>query len=161
MRHTPHTRRVLLPVDDQAREQGRRRGLDNGALRRAPVPAHVPQALPHMPGDAAPLQALHRCLVAEHRRPQPHKLQHALRTQDPHDHLPGYRTPGAHGVAMDHRLLDPQTVRKVNIEYFMFSTTGGALKLTSELEIRLVCIGCRIREKTQITAIFSSINMLK
>lgn len=102
--------RVLLPVDDQASEQERRHRLQVGAIRRYPLAADVLQALPHLPGDAAALEALHGRVVAKHRGLESHQLQHQICSQDPDDHLPGHRAAGLHGLPMDYRLVDAASV---------------------------------------------------
>ncbi len=67
-------------------------------------------------GDAPALQAVHRRQLPEHRRPQPDQLQHAFRTQDPHDHLSRNGATRLHGFAVDHSELDAQTVREVSLD---------------------------------------------
>lgn len=67
LRDPPDPRGVLLPVDDQAGEQGRRLRLEMGAVRRHPLAANVLQTLPHLSRDATSLEAVHRRLVAQHR----------------------------------------------------------------------------------------------
>lgn len=100
-------------MDDQAGEQERRYRLQVGAVRRHPLVADVPQALPHLPGDAAALETLHGRVVAKHRGLESHQLQHQVRPQDPDDHLPGHGAAGLHGLPVDYRLVDTTTVRKV------------------------------------------------
>lgn len=102
-------------MDDQAGEQERRHRLQVGAVRRHPLTADVLQALPHLPGDAAALEALHGRVVAEHRGLESHQLQHQVRPQDPDDHLPRHGAAGLHGLPVDHRLVDAATVREVRI----------------------------------------------
>ena len=63
--------------------------------------------------DAATQPALLRRVVAEYRRAEPHQLQHALRLQDPDDHLPRHRSRRRHAVALGHLQLDPARLRRV------------------------------------------------
>lgn len=100
-------------MDDQAGEQERRHRLQVGAVRRDSLAADVPQALPHLPGDVAALEALHGRVVAKHRGLESHQLQHQVCPQDPDDHLPGHGAAGLHGLPVDHRLVDTATVREV------------------------------------------------
>lgn len=79
LRDTSDPRGVLLPMDDQAGEQERRHWFQVGAVRRHTLAAHVSQALPHLPGDAVTLEAIHRRFVAQYRRLESHQLQHQIR----------------------------------------------------------------------------------
>lgn len=90
-----------------------------GALRRDALAADVPATLPHMPGDAFALEALHRRLVEEHRRLESHQLQHEIRAEDIDDDMPGHCAAGLHGLAVDHRILDAETVRKVGFIFLL------------------------------------------
>ena len=58
--------------------------------------------------------AFHRRLLAQHRRPQQDQLQHPVRAEDAHDHLPRHPAAGLHGLPLDHRVLDPAAVREVS-----------------------------------------------
>ena len=113
MRCPPNPGQVLLPVDNEAFQPRRQDWGPVGAGGRYPEPAHVPEAVLDLPCHAPAQQALHRRQLQEHRRPQPDKLQHEVRPQDPDDDLPRDCAPGLHGVVVDHRQLDAETVRKV------------------------------------------------
>lgn len=110
LRDPPNPGRVLLRVDDQAGQQARQTGDPVGAVRRAAVAAHVLPAVPHLPGDVAAQQAVHGRVVPQHRRPKSDQLQHAVRAEDAHDHMPGHRVARVHGVTVDNRQLDAQAV---------------------------------------------------
>ncbi|XP_058714876.1 small conductance calcium-activated potassium channel protein 1 isoform X1 [Poecile atricapillus] len=112
VRHPPHPRPVPVHLD---RPPGLHlRGL-GGPRRRGhhPVHPHVPAPLPDRPRHAAAQQALHRRLLAQHRRPQQDQLQHALRHEDADDHLPRHRAAGLQHLLMDHRRLDRARLREV------------------------------------------------
>lgn len=111
--HSPDPGRVLLRVENQAGQQTRQVGNAVGTVRRAAVAADVLPAVPHLQGDAAAQQAVHGRVVPQHRRPEPHQFQHEVRAEDAHDHLPGNRVARVHGVPLDNRQLDAQTVREV------------------------------------------------
>jgi len=113
LRDPPDPRRVLLRVENQAGQQARKAGDTVGAVRRAAVAADVLPAVPHLPGHVAAQQAVHGRVVPQHRRPEPDQLQHEVRAQDAHDHMPGHGAPRVHGVPVDNRQLDAQTVREV------------------------------------------------
>ncbi|XP_074784055.1 small conductance calcium-activated potassium channel protein 1 isoform X2 [Athene noctua] len=49
----------------------------------------------------------------QHRRPQQDQLQHPLRHENPHDHLPRHRPPGLQHLLLDHRCLDCPSLREV------------------------------------------------
>lgn len=113
LRDPPNPGRVLLRVEDQASQQARKTGNAVGTVRRAAVVAHVFPAVPHLQGNVAAQQAVHGRVVPQHRRPEPDKLQHEVRAEDAHDHLPGHGAARVHGVPVDNRQLDAQTVREV------------------------------------------------
>lgn len=115
LRRAPDPGALPVQVVHEAGQQGRQRhGLEERALRRAALAAHVLAALPDLPGDAAAQQALHGRLFAQHRRAQPHQLQHPLRAQDAHDHLSRHRAARLHGLPLDHCQLDSAPVRTVS-----------------------------------------------
>ena len=60
--------------------------------------------------DVAPLQAVHGRQLPQHRRPEPHQLQHALRLEDANDDLSRNGATRFHGLALDHCKLDAQTM---------------------------------------------------
>lgn len=64
---------------------------DHPHLECGPLDRHVPPVLLALPGDAPPLEVLHRRQQSQHRRPQPGQLRRLLRHQDPHEPLPGHR----------------------------------------------------------------------
>jgi len=105
--------RVLLRVEHQAGQQIRETGDAQGAVRRAAVAAHVLPVVPYLPGDVAAQQVVHGRVIPQHRRPEPDQLQHEVRAENAHDHMPGYGAARVHGVLVDNRQLDAQTVRKV------------------------------------------------
>uniref|UniRef100_A0A8C3BTB1 Potassium calcium-activated channel subfamily N member 3 n=1 Tax=Cairina moschata TaxID=8855 RepID=A0A8C3BTB1_CAIMO len=109
--HTPHPRGVQIFLDSPPgfllhAFSGR------GGRGHHPVHPHVPAPLPDRPGDAAAQQALHRRLVAQHRGAQQDQLQHALRHEDPHDHLPRDGAAGLQHFPLDHRRVDGPGVRE-------------------------------------------------
>lgn len=63
LRDPPDPGRVLLRVEDQAGQQARETGNTMGAIRRAAVAAHVLPAVPHLQGNVATQQAVHRRVV--------------------------------------------------------------------------------------------------
>uniref|UniRef100_A0A8B9ZQI7 Potassium calcium-activated channel subfamily N member 1 n=1 Tax=Anas zonorhyncha TaxID=75864 RepID=A0A8B9ZQI7_9AVES len=112
VRHPPHPRAVPVHLDGSPRLHLRRLG---GRRRRGhhPLHPHVPAALPDRARHAAAQQALHRRLLPQHRRPQQDQLQHPLRHEDPHDHLPRHRAAGLQHLLLDHRRLDRPRLREV------------------------------------------------
>ncbi|XP_040509683.1 small conductance calcium-activated potassium channel protein 1 isoform X6 [Gallus gallus] len=111
LRHPPHPRAVPVHLDGTFGLHLRRFG---GRRRRGhhPVHPHVPSALPDRARHAAAQQALHRRVVAQHRRPQQDQLQHPLCHEDPHDHLPRHRALGLQHLLLDHRRLDRPRLRE-------------------------------------------------
>lgn len=138
LRDPPDPGRVLLRVEDQAGEQTRETGDAVGAVRRAAVAAHVLPAVPHLQGHVATQQAVHGRVVPQHRRPQPDQLQHAVRAEDAHDHLPGHRAARVHGVPLDNRQLDAQAVRKVKNDRPCTAGNNGVLAYESKCYIAVV-----------------------
>lgn len=100
-------------MGDQAAQPREPHRVSAGPGGRDAVAAHVLAAVPHLPRDAAAQQTVHGRLVALDWGPQPHRLQHAVRAQDPHDHLSRDSAARVHGLAVDHRIVDAQAVREV------------------------------------------------
>lgn len=113
LRDPPDPGRVLLRVEDQTGQQTREAGDPLGAVRCAAIAAHVLPALPHLQGHAVAQQAVYGRVVPQHRCPEPDKLQHEIRAENAHDHMPGHGTARVYGVLVDNRQLDTQTMRKV------------------------------------------------
>lgn len=111
--HPPDPGRILLRVENQASQQARQTGNAVGAVRRAVIAADVFPAVPHMQGHVAAQQTVHGRVVPQHRCPEPHQFQHEVRAEDAHDHMPGHGFARVHGVPVDNRQLDAQTVREV------------------------------------------------
>jgi hypothetical protein len=84
----PNISNLLVGYFLQAPERDRVRG--GGAFRPSPLAAHVSAPLFDDAVDAPAQQTLHRRLQPQHRRSQPHQLQHTLRGQNANDHLSRY-----------------------------------------------------------------------
>ncbi|PKK17893.1 potassium channel, calcium activated intermediate/small conductance subfamily N alpha, member 1 [Columba livia] len=112
LRHPPHPWPVPLHLDGAVGLHLCRLG---GRRRRGhhPLHPHVPAAVPDRARHAAAQQALHRRLLPQHRGAQQDQLQHPLRHEDPHDHLPRHRPPGLQHLLLDHRRLDRPRLREV------------------------------------------------
>lgn len=113
LRDPPDPGRVLLRVEDQTGQQTRKAGDPVGAIRRAAIAAHVLPAIPHLQGHAVAQQTVYGCVVPQHRRSEPNQLQHEVRAEDAHDHMPRHGAARVHGIPVDNRQLDAQTVREV------------------------------------------------
>lgn len=87
------------------------------AVRRAAIASNVLPAVPHLPRNAVAQQTVYGRIVAQHWCAEPDQLQHAVRAEDAHDHMPGHSAAGVYGVPVDNRELDAQTVREVNDDH--------------------------------------------
>ena len=80
-------------------------------------------------GDAVAFQAVYGRVFSEYRCVEPDQFQHPFRPQDPHDHLSGNSPPGIHGLPMDHRQLDAETVREVSHRQNLLSNKFSHISL--------------------------------